>query len=240
MGNNLTACVTDDASAADELAQTVSELSADVVEAISACVMLEPDVIEEDDRGDFMSISQDDAKRHREIEIENTLDRMGIPVRDFYQVPLLLDKPVGSRVLPDLNARRTGITYSPGEVVEVVQEVTVDGTRYLRTDDKTGWLFPFHPKLGITMLEKIPGHCEIQSSLYKCMSNSEPVAVRNGPSVLSAATGDFIYPSEEIHTTESWSPDDGSGLVFLKLRDGQGWISKFDMKSNVTLFGVIT
>lgn len=151
-----------------------------------------------------------------------------------------MDKPVGSRVLPDFASKRSGVVYAPGAVIEVIQEVTMDGVRYLRTDDKKGWLFAFHPKLEMTMLEPAPGNYIIENSTFRCVSHGEEVPIREGPGLMSKCRDDAVFPGEEVHTVARWLPDDGTGLVFLKLSDHKGWVELFKTGSNkIYLFSPI-
>ena len=146
-----------------------------------------------------------------------------MPVRKFYKVPVELDKPVGSRVLPDFESKRSGIVYAPGAIIEIIQEVEMDGVTYLRSDDRKGWLFAVHPKLDITMLEPAPGNYIIESATYRCVAQIGKIPVREGPGLLSKET-DSVYPDEEVHVVARWLPSDSTGFTFLKLSDQKGWV----------------
>lgn len=161
--------------------------------------------------------------------------RLGAPVREFYQVPKNLDKPVGSRVLPDIESKRTGVVYAPGAILEVIQEVSMDGIRYLRTEDKKGWVFAYHPKLQITMLEPVHGEYLIENATLRCISESDKVPIREGPGLLSKACGDGVYPGEEVQAVARWRPDDGSGRAYLKLGGGKGWVQLHEEGSEKAL-----
>lgn len=157
---------------------------------------------------------------------KNFLFRLGVPVRKFYRVPMNLDKPVGSRVLPDFESKRSGAVYGPGAVVEIIQEVEMDGVTYLRTEDKKGWLFAYHPKLDINMLEAVPGQYFIETATFRCMSTSGKVPIRDGPSLLSKGCDDAVYVNEDIDVLALWIPNDSSNTSFLKLSGGKGWVQQ--------------
>lgn len=36
--------------------------------------------------------------------------------------------------------------------------------------------------------------------------------------------GEALIPGERAEATERFTPADGSGVVFIKLRDGRGWV----------------
>lgn len=149
-------------------------------------------------------------------------------MREFYRVPFSLDKPVGSRVLPDFESKRSGVVYAPGAIIEVTQEVSMDGVRYLRTDDKKGWVFAYHPKLQITMLEPVSGDYVLENCTYRCICKIGTVPIREGPSMMSKVCEDCIYPEEDIQIVARWvSPDEGS-MCFLKLSNNKGWVQLFE------------
>lgn len=217
MGNALT-CVNDDGEDV-----SVGQITENFAEAVTACVAAD----DEDPLGEFDVILQDDITKNVELELEATLSRMGVPVREFYQIPHRLDKPLGSRILPDYKSSRPGAVYAPGEVVEVVQLVTVEGTKYFKTDDKKGWLFVVHPDLNIVMLEHVPGNYLIENAVYRYDDSAYvgPIDIRIGPAINSKCTGDRIYPNEEFTCIGRWTPSDGSGLSFLKLGLEKGWVA---------------
>ena len=37
-------------------------------------------------------------------------------------------------------------------------------------------------------------------------------------------TGDCLEPGQKAEACERYTPDDGSGVVFIKLADGRGWV----------------
>ena len=220
MGNTL-ACVNDDGEDIG-VVEGAAQLTENFADVVTQCVTMDDD----DPRGEFDAVLQDDATKDVEVELEETLSRMGVPVRDFYQVPLRLDKPIGSRILPDYKASRSGAVYAPGEIIEVVQEVTVEGIKYFKTDDKKGWLFIHHPELNMKLLEHMPGNYIIESAVYKYDNSAYvgPIDIRIGPTQNSKCTGNRLFPDEEFNCIGKWSPKDNFGLTFLKLADNKGWV----------------
>lgn len=75
MGETFSTCVQDDADG-DAISSTISEISEEIGNAVAACVTGDgPDFGDIDDRGDFMTLPQDDERKNREVALENTLNR---------------------------------------------------------------------------------------------------------------------------------------------------------------------
>jgi hypothetical protein len=100
----------------------------------------------------------------------------------------------------------------------------MDGVTYLRTDDKRGWLFAYHPKLELSMLEAAPGDYIIEAAAFRCDSSSGQVPIREGPGLLSRQCGDSVFPGEEVYAVARWIPNDSSEATYLKLSDDKGWV----------------
>lgn len=131
-------------------------------------------------------------------------------------------------MLPDYESKRSGVVYAPGSIIEIIQEVEMDGVTYLRTDDKKGWLFAYHPKLELSMLEYAPGDYIIETAAFRCNSSSGKVPIRQGPGLLSKQCEDSVYPDEEVCAVARWLPLDGTGVTYLKLSDDKGWVQLND------------
>ena len=75
MGEALSVCVEDSADR-DGISSTLSEISDEIGSAVTACVAGDgPDFDDIDDRGDFMTLPQEDERKNREVALENTLNR---------------------------------------------------------------------------------------------------------------------------------------------------------------------
>ena len=75
MGDTLSTCVQDDADGAG-LSSAISDISDELSSAVAACVTGDgPDFDDVDERGDFMTLPQDDERKNREVALENTLNR---------------------------------------------------------------------------------------------------------------------------------------------------------------------
>jgi hypothetical protein len=213
-----------------EVITSVVQLSEDVVHSVKTCVQDElTDKFDEETKGEFDRVEQEDLTAGVEAELEKLIAKMSKVVTNFYQVPLLLDKPVGSRILPDISSSRSGVVYEPGEVVEVTTEVIIDSTLYLKTADMNGWLFDKHPDLGMVMMERVDGDYKTERGRYTYSGgggNGAPALVRRGPCLLSKPTGQLVYRGEEVDVVGTWTPADGSGVVFLKLDARRGWVAR--------------
>lgn len=44
------------------------------------------------------------------------------------------------------------------------------------------------------------------------------------PPILQYSQGEALIPGERAEATERFTPSDGSGVVFIKLADGRGWV----------------
>lgn len=75
MGDAISTCVQDDADG-DGLSSAISEISEEITNAVTACVTGDSTEFDDiEDRGDFMTIPQDDERKNREVALENTLNR---------------------------------------------------------------------------------------------------------------------------------------------------------------------
>jgi hypothetical protein len=193
------------------------------------------------DRDEFIELSQDDLPVGVSArDIDERLATLGNKVKCFYQVPLDLDKPVGLRRYPHKNSPRTGDVIQPGEVIQVIQEIDIDGVKYVRTiggSTCSGWMFQTHPLLGIVMLEYLPGELveKYQSYMFKT-DQSAPITILTGPSENCGKTSHSIFPGEEIDISEIWKPCDGEGKTFVKLCDGRGWVELNHPVTNIEMF----
>lgn len=74
MGDSISSCMQDDADNDGPLT-AISEIGEEISSAVTACVTGEKDFDDIEDRGDFMTLPQDDERKNREIALENTLSR---------------------------------------------------------------------------------------------------------------------------------------------------------------------
>ena len=75
MGEALSTCIEDSANS-DDFSSAISDIGEEISSAVAACVTGDGasfDDIEE--RGDFMTLPQDDERKNREVALENTLNR---------------------------------------------------------------------------------------------------------------------------------------------------------------------
>lgn len=80
MGEAISSCVQDSADG-DGLSSAISDISEEISSAVTACVAGDgPDLGDVDERGDFMTLPQDDERRSREVALENTLNRSAADV----------------------------------------------------------------------------------------------------------------------------------------------------------------
>lgn len=172
---------------------------------------------------------------------------------------------MGLRSLPELKGPRTGAALVPGEMIECVQRLTLDGTTYVRLADDRGWVFERHPQEYYPVLVlrdgTVVGHvlrflgwakltkscCECAGTwtdvdaMYKYSESAmKPMGIRFGPGVDSQITGDAILPGDVIHVSECLVLDDGSGQLYLKLSDGRGWVFLLHPTHNTPMFELIS
>lgn len=194
------------------------------------------------DRDEFIELSQEDIPIGvSALDIDQRLSQLGTKLKCFYQVPPNLDKPVGLRRYPHKNSPRTGDMIHPGEVVEVIQELEMDGVKYLKTLGSplagSGWLFQKHPILETVMLDYLPGELieKQQSYMYKT-DQTTPITILCGPNENCSKTNHVIFPGEEIDINEIWKPCDGEGKTYVKLCDGRGWVELNHPITNIEMF----
>eukprot|EP00602_Paraphysomonas_sp_CaronLab_P006447 CAMPEP_0185032740 /NCGR_PEP_ID=MMETSP1103-20130426/21083_1 /TAXON_ID=36769 /ORGANISM="Paraphysomonas bandaiensis, Strain Caron Lab Isolate" /LENGTH=235 /DNA_ID=CAMNT_0027568737 /DNA_START=45 /DNA_END=752 /DNA_ORIENTATION=+ len=228
-------CISDEGDETQEVVQ-FSDLGDDLSFSLTSCVADDADGI---NRDEFMEVSQVDVMSGlSSADVESRILNLGLKVRAFYQVPETLDKPVGVRRYPHKNSPRTGDAYFPGEVIETVQEIVIDGTKFVRAvGGSAGWLFVTHPSLDKQMLDYIPGEIiEAHKSYMYKVNQPTPIGILSGPHENCQKTSHVIFPGEEIDISETWKPSDGSGKTYIKLIDKRGWVELTHPISNEDLF----
>jgi hypothetical protein len=76
MGEAISSCVQDDADGDDNgISSAISEIGEEISNAVTACVAGDIEFDDTEDRGDFMTLPQDDERKNREVALENTLNR---------------------------------------------------------------------------------------------------------------------------------------------------------------------
>eukprot|EP00611_Tribonema_gayanum_P001692 TRINITY_DN1123_c0_g2_i5.p2 TRINITY_DN1123_c0_g2~~TRINITY_DN1123_c0_g2_i5.p2 ORF type:complete len:213 (+),score=69.36 TRINITY_DN1123_c0_g2_i5:922-1560(+) len=117
--------------------------------------------------------------------------RDGFPrIREFYR---MVDEAAAQwiRTYPELDAPRTGEGLFPGEVIEVVQRLTVSDVVYLRLADDRGWMFLRNPQTDSVMFVEVGGTIVEDKKTYGLPSTLvDPVPIFFGPGNDSQLTGD--------------------------------------------------
>ena len=83
-----------------------------------------------------------------------------------------------------------------------------------------------HPSTDQTVFEIIEGEIMVDERAYGFPKtpSKEPVPILFGPGLESQQTGEALMPGERAQAVERFAPNDGSGVVFIKLADGRGWV----------------
>ncbi|CAN0100971.1 unnamed protein product [Scytosiphon promiscuus] len=148
----------------------------------------------------------------------------GLKGRFFYR---MVDDslPQWIRTYPEDAAPRTGDGLFPGEVIEVTQVLTNKEKVYLRIANDRGWTYAKNPADDSVLFEEISGDIAQDTRKYGFPpSAKDPIPILFGPGLESQQTGEALIPGERAEATERFTPADGSGVVFIKLRDGRGWV----------------
>lgn len=235
MGDTIS-CVADDGE--EEGPVTFSELGDDFVFSIGSCISGEE--YDESEKGEFFLLKQQEETPGYmdQQDIDDRLGKLGKKINAFYQVPTGLDKPVGIRKYPHRLSARTGDVLIPGEVRESVQEIYVDGVKFVKiVGPSKGWVFERHPDLGIPMLEYYPGQIihEHRSYLYK-ETNATTIQILSGPAENADKTDHVIFQGEEVDVCKIWKPSDGSDSIFAELEDERGWVELLHPITGESLF----
>ncbi|CAM9178970.1 unnamed protein product, partial [Hapterophycus canaliculatus] len=148
----------------------------------------------------------------------------GLKGRFFYR---MVDDslPQWIRTYPEEAAPRTGDGLFPGEVIEVTQVLTNKEKVFLRIANDRGWTYAKNPVDDSTLFEEISGDVAEDTRKYGFPpSAKDPIPILFGPGLESQQTGEALIPGERAEATERFTPADGSGVVFIKLLDGRGWV----------------
>jgi hypothetical protein len=155
-------------------------------------------------------------------------------------------RPIMTLAAPEFDAATTGNTLEPGEkfVVSssqpptiVEQPVVVDGgyqleeldggegkCLFLNLADGRGWVLD--REAGNEMCYKLFERVD-ELWLYD-PKNDLPMAIRDSPFVEGNRTGEQLQPGEKFNVCEMQATEDSGSIIFLKLKDGRGWV--FDQK----------
>jgi hypothetical protein len=163
-------------------------------------------------------------------------------------------KPADGRAVmtlkaPEFDAPTTGNTLEPGEVFVVrswqpppvvEQPVAVRGgyqleeldggegnCLFLDLADGRGWVLDREP--GHEMCYKLFEQVD-ELWLYDPPNNDLPIAIRDSPFVEGDRTGEMLQPGEKFEVCEMQASEDSGSILFLKLKDGRGWV--FDQKDD--------
>ncbi|CAM9166452.1 unnamed protein product [Ascophyllum nodosum] len=148
----------------------------------------------------------------------------GLKGRYFYR---MIDDalPQWIRTYPEEAAPRTGDGLFPGEVIEVTQVLTNKDRVYLRIANDRGWTFAKNPSDNTVLFDEMKGDVDADTRNYGFPPTAkDPVPILFGPGLESQQTGEALIPGERAEATERFTPSDGSGVVFIKLADGRGWV----------------
>eukprot|EP00752_Nemacystus_decipiens_P009414 g8417.t1 len=148
----------------------------------------------------------------------------GLKGRFFYR---MVDDslPQWIRTYPEEAAPRTGDGLFPGEVIEVAQVLTNKEKVFLRIANDRGWTYAKNPADDSMLFEEISGDIAEDKRNYGFPPTAnEPIPILFGPGLESQQTGEALIPGERAEAMERFTPADGSGVVFIKLSDGRGWV----------------
>eukprot|EP00903_Cladosiphon_okamuranus_P006607 g6454.t1 len=148
----------------------------------------------------------------------------GLKGRFFYR---MVDDslPQWIRTYPEEAAPRTGDGLFPGEVIEVEQVLTNKEKVFLRIANDRGWTYAKSPADDSTLFEEINGEIAPDKRNYGFPPTAnEPIPILFGPGLESQQTGEALIPGERAEAMERFTPADESGVVFIKLSDGRGWV----------------
>ncbi|CAM9355556.1 unnamed protein product [Discosporangium mesarthrocarpum] len=170
------------------------------------------------------------------VKPEDNYWKEGIKGRFFYRM-VVNALPQWIRTYPEAHAPRTGDGLFPGEVIEVDQVLAKDNATYLRIASDRGWTYAKNPGDQTILFEEISGEVVDDHRNYGFPTSArEPVPILFGPGLESQQTGEALIPGERAEAIERFTPNDGLGVVFIKLADGRGWVPV--RKKNSTLGGV--
>ncbi|CAK0905843.1 unnamed protein product [Prorocentrum cordatum] len=147
---------------------------------------------------------------------------------------------------PEFDAAETGETLEPGEKFEVSAEegppmveqpVPVEGgveieelaggegqCTFLCLADGRGWVLDREP--GLELCYKLFEPVD-ELWLYD-PENGRPMAIRDSAFIDGEQTGQTLEPGEKFSVSEIQASEDTGTILFLKLKDGRGWV--FDQK----------
>ncbi|CAK0865741.1 unnamed protein product, partial [Prorocentrum cordatum] len=160
------------------------------------------------------------------------------PAKTKVQTTEWLFKPRDGRAVvvfaaPRFGAPLTGHTLKPGErfrAAEVQESGEEGGLRFLRlADHRGGWVVDREP--GHEMCYRLSDGLD-ELWMY-APANGKPMGIRGEPHVWGARTGGSLSPGQTFRVSEIRAGD--SGVLFLRLSDGQGWV--FDEKFSAPFDG---
>eukprot|EP00752_Nemacystus_decipiens_P008749 g7810.t1 len=149
----------------------------------------------------------------------------GVDVRSFYR--MLAGSP-SQWILtyPEETAPRTGEGLFAGDIIEVVQELTVKEKIFLRLADDRGWTHVRNLVGNSVLFSEISGELIEDTKKYWFPLNiKQPVPVLQGPGLdlpLGSETwGETLLPGRYFEATERFNPTEGP-FAFIRLADGRG------------------
>ncbi|KAG5175947.1 P-loop containing nucleoside triphosphate hydrolase protein [Tribonema minus] len=104
-----------------------------------------------------------------------------------------------------------------------------------RLADERGWVLLRSPHGGCVLLrsphrstalfEQLRGDATVDNKLYGFLDpKMQPVPIYAGPGLKSKPTGDSLTPGCKVQAAMRFLPYDLSGMMFIKLADGRGWV----------------
>jgi hypothetical protein len=126
---------------------------------------------------------------------------------------------------PAIDGPRTGARLQPGEKFYVSEIRTLQDTPilFLKLADGRGWVYDQLPTdqgffgEGEMLCKRI-----VEETWVYQPANGAPMAIRRSPEIDGERTDHRVHSGDEFVVDEIM--DSGSGVLFLKLQDGRGWL----------------
>jgi len=132
-------------------------------------------------------------------------------------------KPMAVRDSPFIEGEHTGHRVEVGEqfsVTEIQASEETGSVLYLKLADGRGWVFDQKSDQQDTVF------CRriLRETWEYQPTNDHPIGIRTDPDIDGHKTSYVMDPGEQFIVEEIFSPDDGTGVLFLKLAGGRGWL----------------